>query len=123
MSLYITKKSIRTIAEGIDLLNNYYDGRRADTIDVEPTYIKAECVKALRNTYEFNFRIVDKVSDNDTEFEGVSNDTLIVFKNFFNQLYAIGGVDYTAITYTPFEDNQLIGWEANGVIIYDLIAC
>ena len=119
MSLFITRRNIRTIAEGIDLLTSYYDKRWEDTIDSVPTYITAKIVKAHRNTYEIDFRIVDKVSDTDAEFEAVSNDTLVIFKNFFNQLYSEGLVDYTAISYDPFEDNQLIGWEAKAVKVYD----
>jgi hypothetical protein len=120
MSLKKTKDEIRITAEGIPLVNNYYDERWSDTIDKEPLYIHAESVTAGRINYEIEFKVMDKVSDDDDEFYSVQSDTLTVIKMFCSQLYTEGLLpDYESIQYEFIQSNQLIGWTTGKVKIYD----
>ena len=108
MSLKQTFSEIETIADGIPLLESFYYKRWEDTVDSVPTFVRAKLIKSLRNSYEIDFTIMDKVSDKDVEFDDVRSDTLAVFKMFFSGLVDSNIVDYDSITYEPLEDNQLV---------------
>ena len=123
MSLKYTFSEIEQISEGIPLLETFYFKRWEDTIDPVPIYIRATVVKALRVSYEIDFEILDIVNDKDAEFDDVRSDTLAVFKMFFSELVAEKLVDYDSITYEPIQDNQLIGWKASNVKVYDINTC
>jgi len=120
MSLKNTKDEIRKTAEGIPLVNNYYDERWSDTIDKEPLYIHAESVTAGRINYDIEFKVMDKVSNRDTEFYDVQSDTLTVIKMFCSMLYSEGLLpDYATIEYEFISSGDLIGWTTGKVKIYD----
>jgi len=123
MSLKNTKQLIRDTAEGMPLLNAFYDDRWGDTIDKVPAYIASKTTQASRVKYLIDFKILDVVSDKDTEFEDVQSDTLIIFKDFFSQLLTLNLVKYDEITFEPLEENQLVGWIAKGVEVYEVGNC
>ena len=123
MSLKNTKQVIRDTAEGIALLNAYYDERWNDTIDKLPAYIVSKATKASRVKYTIDFKILDKVADRDEEFNDVQSDTLVIFKDFFSQLFALNLVKYDEIDFEPIEENQLIGWLAKDVEVYEIATC
>ena len=123
MSLKRTFSQIKDIADSVPLLETFYFKRWEDTIDPVPISIKATVVKALRNSYEIDFEILDIVNSEDAEFDDVRSDTLSVFKMFFSGLVASKMIDYDVITYEPIQDNQLIGWKASNVKIYELNTC
>ena len=123
MSLKNTKSILRDTAEGMDLVNSYYSDRWIDTIDKLPCYIDANLIKSGRVDFEIDFKILDKVASQDVEFEAVQSDTLLILKDFFNDLNTLNLVVYEKITFEPIEENQLVGWIAKGVKVYDVQDC
>lgn len=123
MSLKNTKETIRESAESVVLVSTYYDARWGDTIDKIPCFIDGVVTKAGKTDFTFDFKILDKVSDKDTEFNPVQSDALVNFKEFFSNLYALNLIVYQDIEFEAVEENQLIGWIAKNVRIYDIAAC
>ena len=120
MSLKNTLQNIEQIALGIPLINTFYFKRWEDTIDKIPCYIEAKIVKTVSGGYEIDFQIMDMVTDKDLEYDAVRSDTLMLIKYFFFLMESAKLVSRKDIEYLPIDDNQLTGWRAEKVNIYEL---